>query len=289
VVVVIHGVGRRDPAAFRSQVETLETALGIDAQFVAAFWGDILRPDDRVDAILPYREWAEGSDPDDEPAQSSSPPGGPLDLDATIDRIAEQLHQRSEDSRHKILAGLYGLVHDQYVSASAQFTGDLIYYHRHSDELRHRVWDVLEREAPGAGRAGSPVSVIAHSLGSAIAFDMAVTEHDRLHIDHLFTCATQTPFFHVIGCSPTGLDPDSTGEPAQLPASIASWKNFFVALDPWAYLASPVFTLADNTKPEDIEVRSGRRGDRIATHAASHYWSHATVIDKIRAALGTAT
>ena len=256
VYLVIHGVGHRLEDEFRAQVEGLASQLGIDATFVPVFWGDILRPDSRIDTILPYRHWAD--------------PEHPVGLRPT------------SNNWHRILGGVYNMVHDAYVRASSQFTGDLLYYQRHHRELWARVWEILERDAPGAGGPDMPVSVIAHSLGSAIIFDMAVAAEPRLHIDHLVTCATQSPFFHVIGCSPLALDPHGTGEPVVLPPTIGDWTNFYVPLDPWAYLAAPVFTLADGTAPADIEVRSGNRNDRIAIHRAQHYWNHPIVIDTIR-------
>lgn len=255
VVLVIHGVGRRLESEFRSQVSDLAARLGIAALFVPIYWGDLLRPDERVDAILPYQRWAD----DQASAEVGWAPG-------------------PHDGRHRVLGAMYGFVHDAYVRASSQFTGDLVYYQRHQNELWQRVWHVLDAEVPGAGGDDRPISVVAHSLGSAIAFDMAVAGDRRLHINHLFTCATQTPFFHVIGCSPVTLDPSGAGEPVTLPSTIGRWTNFFVPLDPWAYSAAPVFTLADGSSPHDVEVHAGNRDDRIGTHRARHYWNHPVVV-----------
>ncbi len=44
---------------------------------------------------------------------------------------------------------------------------------------------------------------------------------------------------------PTVIDPTGGGFTVQLPPQIRRWANFYVALDPWAYIAAPAFTLAD--------------------------------------------
>lgn len=292
VIAVIHGVATRDEAAFRAEVDLLAENLDIDARFVPVYWGDITGPDDRIESVLPYPYWEAGGDPperDQDASERLRQAFRDRDLEGVIDDIAAGWRRRSAASRRRILGGVYGLVREQYLKASAQFTGDLIYYHRHRGELWGRVWETLMREAPGAGLRGQPVTVIGHSLGTTLAFDMAMEGEPRLHIDHLFSCATQTPFFHVIGCSPPAIDPTAEGAPVRLPDRISRWTNFYVALDPWAYVAAPVFTLADDTKPNDLEVHAGTRDDRIATHFARHYLRHATVIDEIRRALAPST
>jgi hypothetical protein len=70
--------------------------------------------------------------------------------------------------------------------------------------------------------------------------------------------------------------------PVTLPSSIGSWTNFFVPLDPWAYLATPVFRMADGSEPTDLEVYAGDFSDRILTHSADHYWTHPVVVDAIK-------
>ncbi len=288
VIAVIHGVAARREESCREEVELLASYLDLRATFVPIYWGDIARADDHVETVVPYPNWATAgaaaaSVPDHGEASSSLRQAfRARDLEAILDDMAAGWRRRSSASRHRILAGVYSLLRDQYLKASAQFTGDLIYYHRHREQLWGRVWEVLMREAPGAGLPERPLSVIGHSLGATVAFDMAMEAEPRLHIDRLFTCATQTPFFHAIGCSPPAIDPTSSGEPVQLPDGIGSWMNFFVALDPWAYVAAPVFTLSNGTRPEDIEVHAGTHDDRIVTHLARHYFRHPIVISRIR-------
>ncbi len=288
VVAVIHGVATRDEASFRNEVAILAANLGVDATIVPIYWGDIARPDDQIESVVPYTDWASVSPglPSDTDASADLRKSfKDHDVEAIIDDLAAGWRRRTSASRHRILAGVYGLVRGQYLRAAAGFTGDLVYYHRHRERLWGRVWEVLMREAPGAGLPERPLSVIGHSLGAAVVFDMAMEAEPRLHIDHLFTCATQSPFFHVIGCSPPTIDPTGGGSPVRLLDGIAHWTNFYVALDPWAYVAAPVFTLASGLSPRDVEVHAGTRDDRIVTHMAHHYFRHPTVIEEIRIGL----
>jgi hypothetical protein len=184
-----------------------------------------------------------------------------------------------------VLGSIYRAVRGQYLAASANFAGDIILYQRRHREIQAQVWQTVMREAPGYGLPERPISVIAHSLGGSVAFDLAVDGHPPLYIDQLLTCACTVPYFHVIGCSPAGIDPHEPGATAPIPPTIASWTNFWLPLDPWGYLAAPVFTLDDGTRPVDIEVHAGEREDRILRHAASNYWRHSTVINAMRSRL----
>jgi hypothetical protein len=287
VIAVIHGVARRDRDAFAREVETLRESLGLDADVVSLYWGDLPHPAALVETVLPYTSWKSQVGSLDDPGDSVTLRDAvrARDLEGLIDSISADWRRRSQSSRRRLLSVVYQLVRSQYLRASAEFTGDLVFYHRHRQRLWGHVWEQLMRRAPGAGLAERPVTVIAHSLGSAIAFEMATSADPRLHIAHLFTCATQSPFFHVTGCSPVEIDPTEAGAPVVLPATIGGWTNFYVPLDPWAYLTAPVFTLHDGSLPTDIEVHTGSRADRIVNHTSSHYWQHPLVIDTIRTQL----
>lgn len=184
-----------------------------------------------------------------------------------------------------MLGTLYRSVRDRYLAAAGQFAGDIILYQRRQAEIHARVWETVIREAPGWGVAERPVHVVTHSLGGSVLFDLAVGGQPRLHIDHLLSCACTAPYFHVIGCSPASLSPPDDGQITDLPPSIGSWTNYFIPLDPWGYLAAPVFRLADGRPPVDVEVHSGEREDRMLRHGANHYWRHPAVVGGIREAL----
>ena len=308
-VLVIHGAAVRNRQVFEAEVERLARAVGGQRRFVPVFWGDLARPAESIESVLPYLEWLNRSRADTGPvddlprAPEELPPEEeePLpegeddsptrrrrrlvaqrDLERLMDRVGANWRRQSAAARRRVIASVYRVVRAQYLAASAHFAGDIILYQRHHRDIQSRVWETIMREAPGYGLPERPITVVAHSLGGSVAFDAAVAGSPRIHIDHLITCACTVPYFHVIGCSPDTITPHQPGTATSLPATIRRWTNFWLPLDPWGYLAAPAFRLADGTAPTDIEVHSGEREDKILRHAASNYWRHPTVINGIR-------
>ncbi|HEY5876246.1 MAG TPA: hypothetical protein VIT64_13145 [Ilumatobacteraceae bacterium] len=316
-VLVVHGAAVRNRQGFEAEVDRLARAVGGQRRFVPVFWGDLARPAESIESVLPYLEWLNRSrdgtvpvdDPAGAPATDDEPPleeEEPLpegeddppirrwrrliaqrELERMMDRVGANWRRQSAAARRRVIASIYRVVRAQYLAASAHFAGDIILYQRHHREIQSRVWETIMREAPGCGLPERPITVVAHSLGSSVAFDAAVAGSPRIHIDHLITCASTVPYFHVIGCSPDTITPHQPGMTTSLPPTIGRWTNFWIPLDPWGYLAAPAFRLADGSAPTDIEVHSGEREDKILRHAASNYWRHPTVINAIRA--GTAS
>jgi hypothetical protein len=286
-VLVIHGIGTRDQESYLAEVAGLNAALGDGVALIPVYWGDMGATTQPLDTVLPYLAWVQR---DLRAArENSAEVRGALasrDLGGLIDAVALGWRRRSGESRKRILGSIYGLVRTQYQRASGEFTGDLILYQRRQAALQARIWETVMEHAPGYGLASRPIDVISHSLGGTMIFDMAVAGHPTLHVRQLLTCASQISYFHVIGCSPQPLDPTASGEPVTLPATIAAWTNFFVPLDPWAFLAAPVFTMDDGGDPDDVEVYTGERGDRVLTHAASYYWTHPVFLERARVQLG---
>ena len=316
-VLVIHGAAVRDRAAFEADVARLAEQVGGDRPFIPVFWGDLARPAEAIDEVLPYLGWLqsesdtvveeaeletmleeslESSLAETEGIESDAPDADESLLgrfrsarlrltpegESLLERIGSNWRRQSDTARRRVLGRVYRAVRDQYLSMAAHFAGDIILYQRRQAAIQARVWETLVREAPGYGLAESPVSVITHSLGGSVAFDIAVDGMPRLHVDELITCACTAPYFHVIGCSPTSLPSHQPGHPVTVPPSIGAWTNFFVPLDPWGYLTAPVFRLADGSAPVDVEVHTGDRRDRIMRHGAAHYWSHPLVIATLR-------
>ena len=285
-MLVIHGVANRDRSAFEAEVAALADALGPEVRLIPVYWGDFARHADSVDQVLPYLDWAASDGDDDGEPGAFRTAVADRDMGQVFGSLTSGWKRRSAASRRKVLGVFYAMVRRQYLRASAQFTGDLILYQRRKSELQALIWEAIMRHAPGYGLEERPVDVIAHSLGATMVFDLAVAGHPALHVDHLITCASQTAFFHAIGASPSPLDQADPDVAVVLPPTIRSWANLYVPLDPWAFLTAPVFRLHDGSEPQDIEVYAGERGDRILTHASSHYWTHPVVLDTIRSQLG---
>lgn len=327
-VLVVHGAAVRDRDNFAAEVARLAAAVGVERRFVPVFWGDLARPAEAVERVLPYAAWSAGGRAD---AGDDAEAGGFLDdgqqmddasqdaavdaavdeafgagddssaaerafarvrriwserdLDAMVERFGENWRRQSGAARRRVLAGLYRAVRAQYLATAANFAGDVILYQRRQAEIHARVWETLMREAPGWGLAETPLSVVTHSLGGSVAFDLAVGGHPQLHIDQLVSCGCTAPYFHAIGCSPPSLAMYDTEQHAVLGPSIRSWTNFFVPLDPWGYIAEPVFRLHDGSAPVDVELHAGEREDKIMRHRASHYWRHPMVINHLQQTL----
>ena len=286
-MLVIHGIGTRDETSFRAEVAGLEAALGPQVRLIPVYWGDMGGPSRPLEEILPYL-----SSPAAEVTQAAESPSevraalADRDLGRLMDAVSAGWRRRGAESRRRILGSIFSLVRTQYQRASGEFTGDLILYQRHQAALHARIWETVMQHAPGYGLAEQPIDVISHSLGGAMVFDLAVAGFPTLHVGEFLTCASQISYFHVIGCSPSSIDPTGSGAPVTLPATIRRWTNFFVPLDPWAFLAAPLFTMADDVVPDDVEVYAGERGDRVLTHAASYYWTHPVFIAGVRDRLG---
>ena len=288
-MLVIHGIATRDKDAYLADVAALDAALGEGVRLVPVYWGDMGAATQPLDTILPYMSWSarDGRAPREGSAEVRAALAQ-RDLGGLLDSVSAGWRRRSGESRRRILGSIYGLVRTQYQRASGELTGDLILYQRHQAALHARIWETVMEHAPGYGLADRPLDVISHSLGGAMVFDLAVAGFPTMHVNQLMSCASQISYFHVIGCSPQRLDPNGSGAPVTLPATIRGWTNFFVPLDPWAFLAAPMFTLADGSDPVDVEVYGADRGDRVLTHAASYYWTHPVFIATARARLGLA-
>ncbi len=294
-LIVIHGVATRDRDLFGKEVAALEKSLESPHRLIPVFWGDLARPAEAVDDVLPYLGWL--SEPKLQFARAAGENhaqdflgnlGNALarrDLESVSSMLSEGWRRYGGLSRHAMVGAVYSLFREHYLAASAEFMGDVLFYQSRQQEIQARIWESIMREAPGYGLPEKPIGAIAHSLGGVMLFDLAVSGHPALHLKHLFTCGSQIPFFHVIGCSPPEIGPYVRGCKTLLSANIGKWTNFYVPLDLWAFLAEPVFQLHDGDPPKDIEVYGGDKEDRFFRHAAEHYWNHPVVIEEIRKGL----
>jgi hypothetical protein len=159
--------------------------------------------------------------------------------------------------------------------------GDVVAYHQSRKAIHERLFDVLDREAPGRGTAERPIIVLAHSLGGLVVLDAALGsevlsadgQRRRLHIRHWITYGSQPAFFHVM-TPREGLAPYAKNKPAVLPGTIARWTNLWHPMDLLAFTASPVFRLQGDIVPTDIRVdlpASGIVRSKLWLHSV--YWS----------------
>lgn len=161
-----------------------------------------------------------------------------------------------------------------------EFLGDIIVYHAHRADIHARVRAALAAHAPDQGTPDRPVSILGHSLGGVIAFDLAVAADPPLSIDHLVTFGSQSPLLHVVDPRVPMVPAFVPPTPSPLPATIGRWTNLWEPRDPLAFIAAKVFVLASGKPPTDVAVAS-LVSSGLWTH--SSYWGLAELADVVRA------
>jgi len=302
-VLVIHGIGVRNPGKFFKSVDLLDGLLGDRYELIPVFWGDlgardehlgkvIARHGDRSDGVRSVvadsfaasvttrfkrtRSWVSGKQGDDDKAA----------------RIKEQARQLRDDMKGRVR----GYVNDKFqdmrgalTAAMLPFLADVIVYQSHDQRalIHQRFREVIDKElGKDFGSQDKPLTVIAHSLGGLISFDMATAENAPLHIGRFITLGSQPAFFHMLDPRSAAV-PAFQGEPVTLPASLGSWINIWDELDVLAFGAGEVFRLHDGSRPIDRPVRCYTDPVRGAALLPSHlgYFTRKASIQAIAEAL----
>jgi hypothetical protein len=205
--------------------------------------------------------------------------GLPEDLKAKVKGLVRGIDRAVGAVVGSLAGGLNEYLRTSFGPNIGRFLGDVFVYQRRHADIQRRLWEVLDREAPGWGTEERPIPVIAHSLGGVISFDGL--GHRRLWIRRFITFGSQSAFFHVI--DPRGpLGAYKPGTPVGLPNAIGAWTNLWEPLDPLAFLAGRVFRLSAGKPPVDIEVPH-RASSGLWTHSV--YWTDEALVDAIRTAL----
>jgi hypothetical protein len=165
--------------------------------------------------------------------------------------------------------------------AVALTLGDIVAYHQARAQIHQRLFETLDREAPGWGTAEKPITVLAHSLGGLVAIDAVLGAElpdgsvRTLHIDHWVTFGSQPAFFHVLAPR-RGLARYAKNQPATLPASVRRWTNLWHPMDLLAFTAGTVFRLADGNTPTDRKVETPA-SELVENYLWTHsvYWESA--------------
>ena len=163
-----------------------------------------------------------------------------------------------------------------------RFLGDVFVYQRDREPIQRRCREALHRAGPELSTKGKPVSVIAHSFGGVIMFDMAVASMPPFWIKHLVTFGSQPPLFHVLDPRGGKMLPYQPGTPVNLPAAIQTWTNLWEPLDPLAFIAGKVFRLLDSKTPEDQQVEH-LASSGLWTHSV--YWEDPKLVQVLQQVL----
>jgi hypothetical protein len=177
---------------------------------------------------------------------------------------------------------LNAAVRDTFAPQLGRFLGDVFVYQRHSAAIHARVHQAIAEYAPGQGTKASPISVVAHSLGGLVCFDLAVAGAPPVWIKNFVTFGSQSAFFHVLDPRGGGLARYRVGVPVVLPETIARWVSLWEPLDPLAFLAGRVFRLARGDAPVDVR-QPHLASSTLWTH--SSYWTHPRFLDELKRAL----
>ena len=303
-VVVIHGIAIRNPAKFLRSAEALGGVLGERYDLIPVFWGDLGASAEHMDKVIaryPHRSGGMRSMVADKLAASvASGLGRSMswvsrkrgDAEGAA-RIGAQTGKLREDLRGRVR----GYVNDKFqdmrfglTTALLPFLADVIAYQSHErrPRIHQRVREVIDQElGPKFGTPERPVTVIAHSLGGVISFDMATAERDPLHIDRFITLGSQPAFFHLLDPRSSRVAPFE-GEPVTLPGTIHRWTNIWDEYDMLAFGVADLFRLHDGGVPIDRPVRCYRDVVRGAAMLQSHlgYFTRRSALAAIGEALG---
>jgi hypothetical protein len=303
-VLVIHGIGIRNPAKFRRSVDSLAGALGGGYELIPVFWGDLGAGGEHLEKVIaryPDRSGGMGSMMADSLAGSVA-----SGLGRTMSWVsrrrgrhesAAQIKEQAGQLRADLKGRVRGYVNDKFqdmrgamTSAVLPFLADVIAYQSQGRRavVHGRVREVIDRELGAEyGKAGKPVTVIGHSLGGVIGFDMATAEVDPLHLNRFVTLGSQPGFFHLLDPRSGGV-PAFDGEPVTLGPSIRRWTNIWDEYDVLAFGVSGVFRLHDGSLPVDRPVRCYRDAVRGAALLQSHlgYFTRRASVQAVGEALG---
>lgn len=287
-VLLIHGIGMRDEAKVGRYAQALSVQVGDAYELVPIYWGDLGGDHSYLHKIISrYPDRSENFGKMVQDAVSRPLARGTNKARAWVEGLQgnktrsaarrEVSRQYNRQARERVS----GYIGDKFQDArlwltqqTMPFIADAIVYQspNFQQKIHDRIREVIDRElGENAGRAGSdgyPVKVIAHSLGGVVAFDMAVRNHDALHMDAFITLGSQPALFHL-------LDPREgvatfEDQPVVLPESIGRWTNIYDDYDVLAFSTREVFTLHDGTVPEELSVRCTRSRIKGGVFMKSH-------------------
>lgn len=302
-VVVIHGIAIRNPAKFLRSCESLGSVVEQGYDLIPVFWGDLGASDEHLAKVIArYPQRSEGMSSmvaDKLAASLTSRLGQAMSWlsrqrgdDGAAQRIKQQTGKLQDDLRGRVRGYVNGKFQDMRVGLTATllpFMADVITYQSHGRRalIHARVRETIDKElGPEYGTESKPVTVIAHSLGGVISFDMATSESEPLHIDNFITLGSQPGFFHLLDPR-SGIVPPFEGEPVTLPTTIGRWTNIWDEYDVVAFGVGDLFRLHDGSAPIDQPVRCYRDVVRGAAMMQSHlgYFTRRSAVAAIAEAL----
>ena len=235
-VVFIHGIGNQSAGYSDSMRDLLAPRMGDGVAFREVLWSDL-------GTILGLRT-----------APNAEFQRAEAEWQGEIDRTQAQIAtMRSPDLDRARL--------QQESAAARGYVGPILRYEFLSPAERGRIQARLREalDATGPGR----IHLVAHSLGSVIAFDV-------LHGWEGGAAPPKVDSLYTLG-SPlnSGIFRAHNGRPTSAPSGVASWTNVYSPWDPIASALAGAYTGVSDRKVETAV---------FPTTAHSAYWTHTDVI-----------
>jgi hypothetical protein len=173
----------------------------------------------------------------------------------TGDAVLDWLTQARNRLRHGAAvvggapgAAAVGLLRAGMPSLTAKVIGDIFAYLgcRGEADAPGPIIECVAEDLEKASRArapGSPLTVVAHSLGGVIAYDVLSYYRPDIVVDRLVTVGSQVGLFEELGLFRAS-DPalqTATQPRVDPPANVRHWLNVVDHADPLAFRAEPIF------------------------------------------------
>lgn len=275
-VIVIHGIGnpRTDATPYSRALqqhirETWRTSDPDALAFHEVDWSDIGQQDELAlineKHVLPAATFPDGR------TLLASPPDA-------VGEVLDSVFNVSERARRFLLTGI----------------GDVLVYLTDTGgkRIRQRLLDVIFevrasvlRQYPD--REQHYVSIVAHSLGSVIAYDVCAllgtvlrSEIKGLGLSHFFTLGSPLAMFSLLRYGDEIKRYAKRGVYLDRPDQSGHWLNFYDQQDPLAFLLRDVYPPLPNVPGraytiEDIRVQTGT----LSAH--EHYFRNRVVAERI--------
>jgi hypothetical protein len=316
-VLVVHGVNTRNPIGldtdtqnnrvpFEERVKHFNELVGNRWHFFPVYWGDLgVHVDDLAQILPPLEEkrdsilhfigsWAWHESIVQATTATKATVGIAQILGSWLlgnQRKASELIEQTttiiddfDHCRRSFYWELSYLFRKKMIPAVIPFIGDILLYQTVNRQkliqqrLLEKLAEIQKVTGQPFGTPDLPISIIAHSLGGVIAFDLALTPNPKIYINRLITMGSQPSLFYLVDSHRyTHHSKTADGTRLQLPQSIMKWTNIIDPLDPLSFSVNKVFAFSDGTNPQDIILGND------AGHAG--YWTSKEVIKEIQDAL----
>ncbi len=166
-----------------------------------------------------------------------------------------------------------------------KFTGDVFHYLLHRG-TRSKPGEIVARtlaeiDAAEAAGINEPWFVVTHSMGGNIFYDILTYYRPKIDVEVWLSVGGQVGLFEEVKLFQKSKLSDKFPLKVKLPGkSVKRWINVYDPIDPFAYIAEPIFSAVDG----DVEYSTG--SGMLGAHGG--YFHKSDFYDKVRDALARA-